>query len=66
MDCSTPGFPVLHYLLEPVQTYVHWVGDDIQPPHKPCVLEVKSKELADGLRAGRTGGQEETRVNYNV
>ena len=23
MDCSTPGFPVLHYLLESAQTYVH-------------------------------------------
>ena len=31
MDCSTPGFPVLHYLLEFAQTHVHWVGDAIQP-----------------------------------
>ena len=23
MDCSTPGFPVHHQLLEPTQTYVH-------------------------------------------
>ena len=23
MDCSTPGFPDLHYLLELAQTYVH-------------------------------------------
>ena len=33
MDCSTPGFPVLHYLPEFVQTHVHWVGDVIQPSH---------------------------------
>ena len=33
MDCSTPGFPVHHQLLEFAQTYVHWVGDAIQPPH---------------------------------
>ena len=33
MDCSTPGFPVLHPLLELVQTHVHWVGDAIQPSH---------------------------------
>ena len=33
MDCSTPGFPVLHYLLEFTQTHVHWVGDAIQPSH---------------------------------
>ena len=31
MDCSTPGFPVLHHLLEFVQTHVHWVGDAVQP-----------------------------------
>ena len=33
MDCSTPGFPVLHYLPELAQTHVHWVGDAIQPSH---------------------------------
>ena len=33
MDCSTPGYPVLHYLLEFAQTHVHWVGDAIQPFH---------------------------------
>ena len=32
-DCSMPGFLVLHYLLELVQTHVHWVGDAIQPSH---------------------------------
>ena len=30
MDCSTPGFPVLHHLLEFAQTHVHWVDDAIQ------------------------------------
>ena len=29
MDCSTPGFPVLHH----GQTHVHWVSDAIQPAH---------------------------------
>ena len=33
MDCSTPGFPVHHQLLEPTQTHVHWVGDAIQPSY---------------------------------
>ena len=33
MDCSTPGFPVLHYLLEFAQTHVRWVDDAIQPSH---------------------------------
>ena len=29
MDCSTPGFPVLHHLLEFAQTHVHGAGDAI-------------------------------------
>ena len=33
MDCSTPSFAVLHYLLEFAQTHVHWVDDAIQPSH---------------------------------
>ena len=33
MDCSTPGFSVLHYLLQFAQTPVHWVSDAIQPSH---------------------------------
>ena len=33
LDCSTPGLPVHHQLLEFTQTHVHWVGDAIQPSH---------------------------------
>ena len=33
MDCSTPGFPIHHRLLELAQTPVHQVGDTIQPSH---------------------------------
>ena len=33
MDYSTPGFPVLHCLLELAQTHVRWVGDAIQTSH---------------------------------
>ena len=33
MDCSTPGFPVHHQLLEPTQTHVLRFGDAIQPSH---------------------------------
>ena len=32
-DCSTPGFPVHHQLLELAQTHFHWVSDAIQPSH---------------------------------
>ena len=30
MDCSTSGFPVLHYLLEFVQIHVHLVGNPLR------------------------------------
>ena len=33
MDCSTPGFPVHHQLLELAQTHVHRVNDATQPSH---------------------------------
>ena len=33
MDCSTPGFPLHHQLLELAQTHVHPVGDAIQPSY---------------------------------
>ena len=33
MDCSTPSFPVLHYLSELAQTHAHQVGDAIEPFH---------------------------------
>ena len=33
MDCSTPGLPVLHYLLEFAQSHAHCVDDPIQPSH---------------------------------
>ena len=29
MDCSTPSFPVLHYLPEFARTHVHWVSDHL-------------------------------------
>ena len=36
-DCSTPGFPVHHQLLELAQTHVHRISDAIQPSH-PSVI----------------------------
>ena len=33
MNCSLPGLPVHHQLLESTQTHVHQVGDAIQPSH---------------------------------
>ena len=33
MNCSTPGFPILHYLLEFAQIHACWVGDAVWPSH---------------------------------
>ena len=33
MNCSTPGLPVHHQLLESTQTHVHRASDAIQPSH---------------------------------
>ena len=33
MDCSTPGLPVSHYLLEFAQTHVHCTSDVMLPFH---------------------------------
>ena len=51
MDCSTPGFPVLHHLLELAQNHVHWVSDAIQPSHPllPPSLSAFSLSQHQGL-----------------
>ena len=50
MDCSTPGSPVLHYLLEFAQTHVQWVGDANHLTHplpgpSPPALNLSQKTL---------------------
>ena len=60
MDCSLPGFPVPHHLLEFAQVHVHWIGDAIQSSHplSPLLLlpslfpiiRVFSKESAVCIR----------------
>ena len=39
-DCSMPGFPVHHQLLELTQTHVHRVSDAIQPSHSISVTHL--------------------------
>ena len=33
MDCSMPGLPVHHQLLELTHIHIHWVSDAMQPSH---------------------------------
>ena len=35
MDCSTPGFPVPHHLLESAQVHIHCISGAIQPSCPP-------------------------------
>ena len=63
MECSTPGFPVLHCLPEFAQAHVHWVSNAIQPfdpllsPSPPALslsqhqcLFIRANELAFHIR----------------
>ena len=42
VDCSAPGFPVLHLFWEFAQTHVHWVSDAIQLSHPHRLLLLPS------------------------
>ena len=61
IDCSTPGFPVLHYLLEFAQTHVHWISDAIQPFHPvvffSCSLSFSASEFFPMSWLFASGGQ---------
>ena len=49
MDCTTPGLPVHHQLLEPTQTHVHQVCDAIQPSHPLSPSSVLNLSQSQGL-----------------
>ena len=46
IDCSMPGLPVHHQLLEFVQSHVHWVSDAIQPSHPMLSLSPSTFNLS--------------------
>ena len=62
IDCSTPGFPVLHHLPELAQTHVHWVSDAIQPsqpvvPFSSCLQSFPASGSFPMSRLFTSGGQ---------
>ena len=62
MNCSTPGFSVLHYLPEFAQTHVHWIYDAIQSPHplsppSPPALNLPKHHSFPVSRPFTSGGQ---------
>ena len=50
MNCSTPGLPVHHQLLEFTQTHVHRVGDAIQPSYPLCPLLLLLPPIPPSIR----------------
>ena len=62
IDCSTPGLPVHHQLLEFTQNHVHWVGDAIQPSHpvihfSPCLQSFPASGSFQMNQSFASGGQ---------
>ena len=57
MDCSMPGFPVLHHLLELSQTHVHWISDAIQPSHPLSPPSPPAFNLSQHQGFFQSGGQ---------
>ena len=62
MQCSVPGFPVLHHLPEFAQAHIHWVGDAIQPSHallscSPPAFNLSQHQSLSQSRLFTPGGQ---------
>ena len=51
MDCTMPGFQVIHHLPKLAQIHVHWVNDTIQPSHplssaSPLAFNLSQNQVA--------------------
>ena len=62
MNCSMPGLPVHHQLLESTKTHVHWVVDTIQPSHpllssSPPALNLSQHQSFPMSQLFASGGQ---------
>ena len=69
VDCSIPGFPVLHYLLEFAQTHVNCVDDAISLQQVAKVLELwlsVSPSNESGLISFRTDWFDPLAVQENL
>ena len=68
MDCSTPGFPVLHCLLEFPQTHVHRVSDAIQPSDLPLPPSLLALSLSQnqGLFQGVSSSKQVTKFGASA
>ena len=60
MDCSMPGFPLLHHLPEVAQTHVHWVSDAISSsviPFSSCLQSFLASGSFPVSQLFTSGGQ---------
>ena len=60
LNYSSPGFPVLHYLVEFAQTHVHWVGDNhliLYRPFSSCLQSFPASGSFPINRLFVSGGQ---------
>ena len=62
VNCTTPGLPVHHQLLEFTQIHVHWIGEAIQPSHSlsspsPPALSLSQHQGLKMSQLFTTGGQ---------
>ena len=68
MNHSTPGLPVHHRLPESTQTYVHWVGDAIQPspplssPSPPALYLSQHQGLFKWVRSSHQVWQNDSKM----
>ena len=66
IDCSMPGFPVLHYLLVFAQTHVHWVC----PPSSPPVFNLSQhqglSQWLDSLHQVSSIGQKFRSFSFSI
>ena len=46
MDCSRPGLPVSHDLMEFAQVHVHCIGDAVQPSHPLMPSSLSALDLS--------------------
>ena len=73
MDCSTPGFPVHHQLVEITETHVHWFGDAIHHlillhPPVPFSSCIQSSPASGSFQMSRffTSGGRSIRVSTSA
>ena len=60
VNCSTPGFPVHHQLLELTQTHVHWVSDAISSSVVSFSFHLQSFPASESFQMSQfftSGGQ---------